>query len=296
MSAAIELERVVGLAFVQDGGRRGRLREGVPSGGALVPEALARANGALGNEPGAAGIERFGAMTIVGRDGEAWIAEDDGVARRVRAGERVALGWDGRARARYLALRGGIDVPRVLGGRGTLVAARIGGLGGRALRAGDVLRAGAEAGTGTGTGSGSETDTGSGGAPIRIVAGPDLATHAPQGLAALVGSPRRVSPRSDRTGTRLEGDAIAWRAGAVDASTTPMIAGAIELPASGEPIVLGPDHPTTGGYPVIAVIARVDLGRFHAIPLGREVRFAAIDGATARALWRAERRSLGWRA
>jgi len=51
-------------------------------------------------------------------------------------------------------------------------------------------------------------------------------------------------------------------------------AGAIELPPSGEPIVLGPDHPTTGGYPVVALIAARDLGRFHTIALGREVRFA----------------------
>jgi allophanate hydrolase subunit 2 len=60
-----------------------------------------------------------------------------------------------------------------------------------------------------------------------------------------------------------------------------MVAGAIEVPPSGAPIVLGPDHPTTGGYPVLAVILRADLGRFHAVPLGAPVRFRLADSQIA---------------
>jgi allophanate hydrolase subunit 2 len=52
-----------------------------------------------------------------------------------------------------------------------------------------------------------------------------------------------------------------------------MVQGAIQVPRSGQPIVLGPDHPTTGGYPVIATLVRADLGAFHAIPIGGELRF-----------------------
>lgn len=264
----IAVERVVGLAFVQDLGRPGHMHEGVPAGGALVPERLARANAAVGNAIGAAGIERFGAMSLVAQR-DLVIAEDVGAPRTLRAGERVELPWDGAARARYLAVRGGIDVPVVMGGRGTLIVAGIGGHQGRALRRGDVLAVGAE--DGARTEAEAEADDRS---PIAVHPGPDAAGYAPGAVAALVARPWRLSVRSDRTGTRLEGAAIAWGDDAPPARTTPMIAGAIELPPSGEPIVLGPDHPTTGGYPVVAVIAARDLGRFHAIALGREVRFA----------------------
>lgn len=280
--AEIEIERVAGLAFVQDGGRPGRLSGGIPAGGALVPEALARANAAVGNAPGAASIERFGAITLVGRGDESIVAEDDGVVRRVRAGERIELGWDGTVRARYVALRGGVDVPVVLGGRGTLVSARIGGLDGRALRKGDVLRASASPAPAERAPAAALAAR-----AIRVVAGPDLATFAPDALRALTSHPWSISPRSDRTGTRLVGPKIAYRGDAPALETTPMVAGAVELPPSGEPIVLGPDHPTTGGYPVVAIVARIDLGRFHTIPLGGEVRFTEIDAASARALWRA---------
>ena len=175
-------------------------------------------------------------------------------------------------------------MPVVLGGRGTLVGARLGGLDGRALRKGDVLRAS--------TSPAAELARACAPAPlaarpIRVVPGPDLAAFAPEALASLTSQPWSLSARSDRTGTRLVGPRIAYRGEAPALDTTPMVAGALELPPSGEPIVLGPDHPTTGGYPVIAVVARIDLGRFHAIPLGGEVRFTEIDASSARALWRA---------
>ncbi|UJR79214.1 biotin-dependent carboxyltransferase family protein [Sandaracinus amylolyticus] len=276
----IELERVVGLAFVQDGGRPGLLREGVPRGGALIPSALAAANRAVGNPEHAAGIERYGAITIVAR-GDVTVADDDARVWTLHDGERIELAWDGARRARFVALQGGIDVPRVLGGRGTLVAARIGGLEGRPLRRGDVLRTASEPIT-TAHALAWTPHQGA----IRLVAGPDLDVYAPSAIDALTSRAWRLSTRSDRTGTRLEAPAIPWRDDAPAARTTPMIAGAIELPPGGEPIVLGVDHPTTGGYPVVALVAGVDLDRFHAIPLGRDVRFTTITIDEARALLR----------
>lgn len=278
--SALRIERTVGLAFVQDGGRRGRLHEGVPPGGALSRDALARANAAVGNSVDAAGIERYGAMTISAR-GELLVADDDGRAWTLREGEALALPWDGSRRARYLAVRGGIDVPVVLGGRGTLVAASIGGLEGRPLRKGDELSIGELAPSALASRSARASRE-----TTRLVPGPDLGAYAPDALDALTSRAWRISPRSDRTGTRLEGATIPWREGAPSARTTPMVAGAIELPPGGEPIVLGPDHPTTGGYPVVAVIARVDLDDFHLLPLGREVRFEAITLDAARGLLR----------
>jgi allophanate hydrolase subunit 2 len=104
------------------------------------------------------------------------------------------------------------------------------------------------------------------------VVGPDDARFSPEALHVLLGEPFSLSPSSDRTGSRLVGPPLP-RLDADDLASAPMVAGAIEVPASGDPIVLGPDHPTTGGYPVLAVIVRADLGRFHARPVGATIRF-----------------------
>ncbi len=213
----IEVVAISGLATVQDAGRPGRMHEGIPPGGALVPALLARANAGAHNAHGEAAVEVLGALTIVSRIPLVF-ASDDCMAHPLRAGETWTLAC-GRARVVYLAVRGGVDVPRVLGGRSTLLVARLGGHEGRPLRRGDVLRAGD--------------------APARKDApppAPDL--HAPVRVA-------------------------------------PMVRGAIQVPASGEAIVLGPDHPTTGGYPVLATVVREDIGGLLGRAAGASVRFAA---------------------
>lgn len=104
-------------------------------------------------------------------------------------------------------------------------------------------------------------------APICILPGPDLAAFAPGALATLcAASYEVVTP--ERTGARLRGAPLA-RSDARDV-TRPMVRGAIEVPADGQPIVLGPDHPTTGGYPILGVVAEADLERVFANP---RVRF-----------------------
>src|SRR5262249_26453547 len=134
----MRLTAVQGLALLQDAGRPGRMHEGVPPGGALVPELLAAANAAVGNAPGAAAIELYG---------------------RVVVGEQT---FAPRGRVGYIAVAGGIDAPLVLGGRGALLAAGLG----RPPRAGDELPDGPLAFAG-------DLDPGG---PIRVVPGPDLDT------------------------------------------------------------------------------------------------------------------------
>ena len=87
----------------------------------------------------------------------------------------------------------------------------------------------------------------------------------------MTAGPYRVSEASDRVGTRLDGPPIG-RLENMERSR-PMVRGGIEIPRDGKPIVLGPEHPTTGGYPLVAVIAASDLGRFFSVPLGGTVRF-----------------------
>jgi biotin-dependent carboxylase-like uncharacterized protein len=263
----IEVLAVAGLATVQDGGRPGRMHEGIPPGGALVPELLARANAGAHNALFDAAIEVNGSLTIVAR-GAAVVAADDGVSRALRDGETWTLAC-GPSRVRYAALRGGVDVPLVLGGRGTLLVAGLGGHEGRPLRRGDVLRPG-----GVASHRGPLPPPPSLLAAIRVIVGPDLDRFESRAIDVLFTSHFRISSQSNRTGIRLEGPALP-RADDDTAISAPMVRGAIQVPSSGEAIVLGPDHPTTGGYPVLATVVRDHLGSLGARPAGSLVRFAA---------------------
>jgi biotin-dependent carboxylase-like uncharacterized protein len=268
-AARIEVVAVAGLSTVQDGGRPGRMHEGVPPGGALVPELLARANAAVRNAPGEAGIEVFGSLTLkVLASGDVHVSRDDGAAHALRAGETWTIASRG-GRVAYAAVRGGIDVPVVLGGRGTLLVAGLGGHEGRALRKSDVLPVGLRNAVDAPAPSVLPAPD----AAVRILAGPDGERFPPAAIDRLVTAEFRVSPRSDRTGVRLGGPPLP-RADDDRAASAPMVRGAIQVPGSGELIVLGPDHPTTGGYPVVATVVRADLGGLMARPVGATVRFA----------------------
>ncbi|MEJ7602593.1 MAG: biotin-dependent carboxyltransferase family protein [Kofleriaceae bacterium] len=253
--------RVVGLVTVQDLGRPGRMHEALPAAGALVPELLIAANRAAHNPDGAPALEVLGQL-VVRAARELEIAVDLAPAS-LRAGEERRIVSEPR-RVTYLAVRGGIAVPRVLGGRATQLSAGIGS----ALRSGDPIAI-ADAAALAVPAARLELDVD---AAIRIVPGPDLDAFPPDALARLIAGPYRISPRSDRVGTRLDGRPIP-RLARVETSR-PMVAGAIEVPADGMPIVLGPEHPTTGGYPILAVVVRADLGRCHAIRIGGLLRLA----------------------
>jgi biotin-dependent carboxylase-like uncharacterized protein len=269
--SAIEVVRIAGVATVQDAGRPGWMHQGVPPGGALVPELLARANLAVGNRWGAAAIELVGAIELAARGGDVVIATSSGEVKTLPDGEASRLPAAREARVGYVAVRGGLAVPSVLGGRGTLLAAKLGGIDGRVLQRGDRL----PVGHGSTSAEGALPPSGPSEGAIGVVVGPDHRRFPPEAIAILLESPFLISPSSDRTGTRLRGAPPLPRLDRDSALSTPMVAGAIQVPSSGDPIVLGPDHPTTGGYPVLAVVRRADLGRFHALPLGSTVRFRA---------------------
>ena len=261
----IEILSIAGLALVQDGGRPGYMHLGIPPGGALVPRDRARANRHARNAWNLPAIELVGKLSVVAID-RALVATDEGPAM-LAAGERFDLSSLGDRRVRYLAFHGGIDVPVVHGGRGTLLVAALGGFQGRALRRGDRLELGRvdDGETGPRTPREEERDEEEE-ASLRVIPGPDL----PDVFPLLLSSVFALSAVSDRMGARLEGARLP--SAAVERSM-PMVAGAIEVPPSGEPIVLGPDHPTTGGYPVVAVLALGELGRLYQRAIGAPVRF-----------------------
>jgi antagonist of KipI len=273
------------LTSVQDAGGRWRWRHlGVPVGGAADPWSARLANRLVGNGDDAALLEltllgptlRFIESATVALVGE-MSATIDGLpmpafeARILRAGSllRIAEGPDARA---WLAIRGGVEVPSVLGSRSTDLRSRFGGLDGRALRDGDALAIGqlaaAEAG---GRWLGAWPD-----GPIRITDGP----HADVGIRdALVGGRWTLSADSDRTGARLDGRAL-LDGGEVRSMGLPL--GAIQLPPDGRPIVTLVDRPVTGGYRVPAVVALADIGRLARLRPGDVMRFAHVPAPAAR--------------
>jgi 5-oxoprolinase (ATP-hydrolysing) subunit C len=272
----LEIASAGAPAMVQDGGRPGRMHQGVPRGGPMVPDLLGAANASLGNAPGTPALECFGELRLNVSGDPLWISVD-GEPSLVTPGVTFLVLRPAALVARYVAFRGALDVPEQLGGRGALPVAGIG----RILRKGDRLRV-------TPSSAGPEpaliTPHLDLDAPVRALRGPDLDRFGggDSALAALTSSEFTVSPASDRTGTRLTGATLP-RTGDDRPGPTPMTRGAIQVPGSGEPIVLGPDHPVTGGYPVVAVVIQADWGRIHGRRPGARVRFRLVDLDEARA-------------
>ncbi|MFP2898491.1 hypothetical protein [Corallococcus sp. 4LFB] len=190
---------------------------------------------------------------------------------------------------RALRGRGGrAGRPRSPGRPGHLWVARLGGWEGRPLRGGDRLPLGPPSTPGA---SPSEagllrlTEALDPAAPLRVLLGPDASRFDDAAVALLLGSTFTVSPSSDRVGQRLDGPPVPH--GDEGAGTSrPMVRGAIQVTLSGTPIVLGPDHPTTGGYPLIAAVIRADWGRLGARRPGAPVRFQAVSLEEAQRAWK----------
>lgn len=298
----LEVRSPGALTTVQDGlGRPDAASLGVPRGGAADPAGLAIANLLLGNTPTDAAIE----ITLTGPDlfaVEACVVAlagaDLGATMAAAGRPRLALrpgrsyllprgaslsfaGPTQRGIRAYLALPGGVDVPVVLGSASTCLPGRFGGLDGRPLRAGDMVEGRRQDLDRAGAAWPEPWDALDPARParVRVTAGP----HAgPDGsLDDLLAGEWTVSPTSSRAGIRLAGRTIGGGRG--ELTSLPMWWGAIELPPSGEPIVLLVDAPTVGGYPVIAVVASADRGVIGQLGPGDTVRFDLVTEGEARA-------------
>lgn len=290
---------------VQDLGRLGLRRQGVPWSGALDAPALARANAACGNAPGLAGLEitldgprlRFLESCVFAWDGAdldprleradlggAWPVPR-GAAVRARPGNVLRFGARRRGCRAYLAFAGGLDVPDVLGSRATDLSSGFGGWAGRALRAGDRLALGATLGRPAvvpppsipGEPGGDEVT-------VRVVLGPQDDHFDAAALGTFLGTTWTVDATSDRVGCRLGGPRLE-HAGPAEIVSDGMLPGCVQVPPDGRPIVSLNDGPTTGGYPKIATVVRADLPRLaQLVPGEGRLRFArttATAGATA---------------
>jgi len=286
------------LATVQDLGRPGFGHLGVPHSGAADPGSLRRANRLAGNPDGAAGLEltlgraafRFlgearvavtgapAAITLSGPRGGTVREVPHDTAFGVPEGGEVRLGAPAVGLRSYLAVRGGIDVPPVLGSRSADLRS---GLGPPPLRAGDVLPVGepvpGAAPAGAAAPGAATAMPAPGPAVLRVIPGPRDDWFAPGALDLLCGGSYAVTPASDRTGLRLDGPALPRERGG-ELPSEGVVTGALQVPPGGRPILLLADHPVTGGYPVIAVVASADIGLAAQLRPGARLRFA-LSGA-----------------
>jgi biotin-dependent carboxylase-like uncharacterized protein len=270
-------------ATIQDRGRFGHLREGVPPSGPADPIAFATAQALVGNETAAAAIEVVGngfafrcddrrIVAVTGRD-VALRGRDlmpGWTAAFVRPGETYTVVCGERSRFAYLAVSGGIATETILGSRSAYLPARLG----HELAAGEQLPLGAGRVDVERAGRfavGPDYDTGQ----IRSITGPHAQRFTDEAHSLFFSSPFRVEPASDRMGTRLSGPRIAAREGEI--LTGGVVAGAVQIPSGGAPIVLLAEHQATGGYPVIATVISADIGLVAQRLPGEVLRFARVE-------------------
>jgi antagonist of KipI len=292
------------LTSVQDRGRNGLERYGIPPGGAADWFSAAVANRLVGNEAGAALLEitatgpsvRFDADTTLAITGGDCVVEEGPVgwawaAHRVGAGTVLKLGQVNPGFRSYLAFRGGIDVPAVLGSRSLSIRGGFGGGFGRPLQRGDRLPL-ASAINGEPLPQpwpAAHRPQSAGPWEIRVVPGPHSDAFPRTTLERLTATACRITPSVDRMGLRVETPGL--RLQAAEIVTTAVTSGAIQVTPSGELIALLVDHPTTGGYPVIATVITADQPLLAQARPGDTVRFRTVDLEEAR---RALRRVAGW--
>jgi antagonist of KipI len=228
-------------------------------------------------------------MTVEGRA----IPSREAVA--IAAGARLRFGARRRGARAYLAVEGGIAVPLVFGSRSTHLATGMGGHLGRALAAGDRVPLGAQATASRGTGAARPTriapELGPQPERVRVLPGPNADSFASDAIDVLQASPYRIATNSDRMGFRLEGRALGHhRGGDIISEATPI--GALQVPASGQPILLMADRPTSGGYPKIATVISADVPIVAQLAPGDTVGFVLCSMAEALAALAARERSL----
>ncbi len=299
------------MSTIQDRGRWGHQHLGVPPAGPMDRAAHDLGNRLVGNFPDAATIEstllgpelRFERRVRVVVTGADLSPGANGIAIALDAPAECAPGSVLRFGSRksggraYIAFAGGIDVPEVLGSRATHVQSGMGGFDGRLLRAGDTFGVGeahpsASFGPGQACPMPGRSDVVRGGARLRVMRGPQAGYFDDAAFDRLQHSRFIISPQSNRMGYRLSGQRIPVGA-AGDMISDAAFTGAIQVPPSGDPILLMADRQTTGGYPQIAVVISADIPVAGQLLPGDWIEFEWCTRADAMAALRERRHSNG---
>jgi antagonist of KipI len=290
------------LTTVQDLGRFGFGRFGVPVSGAMDRFALCAANQLVGNSWGSAALE-FGIDGPVLEFDEDCVIAVTGAGYKllvqgkslpmwtsivVRRGWRVQVAKEGIGSWSYLAISGGINLEPVLGSQATYLRGGFGGMGGTALKTGDLVPTGRPP-YGVGEIGGREIPAiylpkYSESLSLDVILGPQEERFTPEGIETFLTSGYTLSLTSDRMGYRLEGPAVKHSAGA-DILSDGMVFGSVQIPPNGQPIIMMSECPTTGGYTKIATVASADLPLLaQATPGSSRIHFrlTTVDSAQAR--------------
>jgi biotin-dependent carboxylase-like uncharacterized protein len=284
-SRAVEILATGPLALIQDLGRPGLAALGISRSGAADRGALRLANRLLANDEGAAAIEvLLGGLAmrpitdllvaVTGADVpitiEGRTAPHHSVLH-VRAGEVLTIGTATRGLRAYVAVRGGLAVPPVLGSRSRDT---LSGIGPAPLQAGQTLPIGHPPSVYPVVAAVSVRHSKGCEAVLPVSPGPRMDWISD--VQELVGAKWHVSHRSDRIGVRLEGPQLRRPRGLAgqELPSEGLVRGAVQLPPGGGPVVFGPDHPTTGGYPVVVVLGSTAADRAAQLRPGDVVRFA----------------------
>ena len=269
------------LTTVQDLGRPGQAALGIGRSGVCDRTSAALANRLVGNPPEAAVLEvTFGGLAVraeadllVVTTGARCPGAPHGAPQQLRRGQELRLGPPASGLRTYLAVRGGVDVPPVLGSRSTDVLA---GLGPAVVAAGDVLPVGRPVDPAPGVDLAPVADPPAGGLTVTVLPGPRADWFGGAGWAALTGQPWTVTSDSNRVGLRLDGAPL-QRLRSGELPSEGMVRGALQVPPSGLPVLFLADHPVTGGYPVIGYVADAvrdgDVDRCAQLQPGQQLRF-----------------------
>lgn len=281
------------LSTLQDAGRFGYMSTGFSPSGAMDTYSMKIANILVGNRPEEGVIE----MTMMGMtvtfDADAVIAltgadmqpyrndEEDPLplytATQVHKGDVIKMGAAASGMRGYLAVAGGFDLPFVMGSLSTNLKCGLGGYQGRKLKAGDVLplRETLNLSIIGARQTAPENDYPKS-LTVRVVLGPQEDYFTDKGIETFLGSWYTVSGQSDRMGVRLEGNKIENKNG-VDIISDGIATGAVQIPASGTPIIMMADRQTTGGYAKIATVISADLKRMAQAAPGTKIHFVAVS-------------------
>jgi len=283
------------LTTVQDLGRAGMQRFGVPEGGAMDRLAARLANLLVGNHEDAAVIEgtlrgpvvRFAVDVEIALTGARVTGLPWGRPFRVSAGESISLETLEEGARVYLAVEGGLEVPEILGGRSTYLRSGLPGIAGRALRAHDTVPLGSGRAAPPSTRPGrwyvSTASFHSTGPIVRAVRGPQADGFVPATWRTFESATYTLAAQSDRMGLRFQGPPLS-REGGGEMVSQGVVAGAVQVPPDGQPIVLMADRQTIGGYAHLATVISVDLPKLAQLRPGAGVRFEIITLAEARRL------------
>lgn len=286
------------LTTIQDLGRYGFQYLGISPSGAMDRLSVIQANTLVGNPLSEAVLEftlvgpmltftESAVAAITGADMDARLNKvpiAPGSSFTVTRGDELVFGSARSGCRAYLAVRGGFDIPLVLGSRSTSLKYRLGGLDGRALRAGDEL-AFRQAGTTEGfVPSHSPSSLPSGHVTARVISGPQEEYFTEKGKNIFYTATYKITPEADRMGYRLSGPSVE-SVGSVDIISDGVTFGSVQIPPSGMPIIMMADHQTTGGYAKIATVIQADLPLLAQLKPGDTVSFQKISVQEAQKLF-----------